>query len=218
MSFRQYRPFEKGEHVLVGGDPSTGMGDYSVCIFLSRQHLDIPLVYQSKSVASKMTTDIYPILNTISEQTGVKPTIAYERNNGGVFEMDRLAALNRAGSFDIFQPKAYGTEGLKDTNKLGWDTNTATRPAMLSQLKEAIDQQLITIPDRHIINELLSFVIVQTSSAWKAQAESGAHDDLVMALAIAWQMYHLAPQPKDMRNTYQEVHQMISQRESEDFY
>jgi hypothetical protein len=60
---------------------------------------------------------------------------------------------------------------------------------MLSMLKEAIDNNLITIYDKPTISEMFSFIISQTSSSWKAQAEQGAHDDLIMALAIAWQLY-----------------------------
>jgi len=36
---------------------------------------------------------------------------------------------------------------------------------------------------------MFSFIISQTSTSWKAQAEQGAHDDLIMSLAIAWQLY-----------------------------
>jgi hypothetical protein len=36
---------------------------------------------------------------------------------------------------------------------------------------------------------MFSFVEVQTSMSWRAQAEKGAHDDLVIALAGAWQLY-----------------------------
>jgi hypothetical protein len=44
---------------------------------------------------------------------------------------------------------------------------------------------------------MFSFIVNQTSSSWKAQAESGAHDDLIMALAIAWQLYQSESPPKD---------------------
>lgn len=190
--WRQYREFLPGEFIVVGGDTSTGAGDYSVCQFLSRTKLDVPLVYHSPKVSSEMTTAIVPVLGAIHDQTGIAPTVAYERNNGGVFEMERLSTLNRSGKYSLFKMPNLGRIEAPDAVKLGWDTNTATRPAMLLQLKEVIDKQAITIYDRPTIEEMFSFVTVQTSSSWKAQAESHAHDDLVMALAIAWQLYQLA--------------------------
>jgi hypothetical protein len=147
------------------------------------------LVYHDKRLATEMTNSIFPVLERIFDTTGVKPTIAYERNNGGVFEMERLASLNRSGKFDIFRMPTFGSEDNPDPVKLGWDTTSATRPKMLSDLKEAIDKRLIMVYDVDTVNELFSFVLVQASSSWKAQAETGAHDDLVMSLAGVWQLY-----------------------------
>lgn len=188
--WRQYRNITEGEHLLVFADTSAGAKDYSAVQFISRQKIDVPLVYHSRKMATEMTNELMPVLEKLYDITGVKPLVAFERNNGGVFEMERLASLNRRGKFDIFKMPTYG-KGWEneDAIKLGWDTNTATRPKMLSDLKDAIDKQVLTIYDRPTIEELFSFVIAKTSSSWKAQAEKGAHDDLVMSLAGAWQLY-----------------------------
>jgi hypothetical protein len=139
-----------------------------------------------------MTNTIYPVLDKICDVTGINPIVAYERNAGGTFEMDRLASLNRLGKFTLFKMPTMGVEDPAQPTKYGWDTNTATRPAMLSQLKEAIDNKLLKVYDKMTIEEMYSFVVVRTTASVKAQAESGMHDDLVMSLAIAWQLYQLA--------------------------
>lgn len=36
---------------------------------------------------------------------------------------------------------------------------------------------------------MFSFVEVQTTTSWRAAAEKGAHDDLIMSLAGVWQLY-----------------------------
>lgn len=197
MSFRQYRAIEPGEFFVVAADPAAGGGDYCATQFISKTKLDVPLVYHSKSLASDMTTALVPVLEKINAVTGKRPVVAYERANGGVFELERLAALNRANKFELFKMPSVGNVESSEAVRYGWDTNTATRPAMLGQLKEAIDKRLLTVYDKLTIEEMYSFVIVQTSSSWKAQAESGAHDDLVMSLAIGWQLYQLC-NPPDM--------------------
>jgi len=108
-----------------------------------------------------------------------------------VAEIERLATLNRLGKYRIYAEKSNvgTTEATSETVKLGWTTSSATRPTMLSALKEAVDNKLIRIYDKPTITEMFSFIVSQTSSSWKAQAEQGAHDDLIMALAIAWQLY-----------------------------
>lgn len=192
--FVKFRELEQGEFIVVGGDCSIGCGDRSVCQFISKNKLDVPLIYASDDSAIEMTNRVFPALEKIKDQTGIKPLIAYERNNGGTFELERLAALNKANKFDIFiMPTKGDTEEDKTTTRLGWDTNTATRPAMLADLKECIDNRVLRIYDEETIKELYSFVNIQTSTAWKAQAEKGMHDDRVMALAIAWQLYLMSP-------------------------
>ncbi len=194
--FRQFRKFQKGEFILVGVDTSSGMSDYSTAQFLSKTRLDVPLVYHAKLLANEMTNSIYPVLERIYDETKLKPVVAYERQAGGVFELERLASLNRAGKFEIFKMPNTGNINNPDPTKLGWDTNTATRPRMLSDLKDAVDKMLIKIYDKPTINEMFSFIIAKTSLSEKAQAEKGAHDDLVMALAIVWQLYQMTPNRK----------------------
>lgn len=202
--FRQYREFEKGEFIVIGGDLSAGGKDRSCCQFISKNRLDVPLIYDSSQMAIEMTNDIVPVLENICDFTGVKPLIAYERNNGGVFEMERLATMNRNGSFDLFKMPVYGKDidteqRMKQEIKYGWDTNTATRPKMLADLKEAIDKKIIRIYDKATIEEMYSFIVSQTSNSWKAQAERNAKDDRVMALAIAWQVFLMSPSVKQAR-------------------
>ena len=138
-----------------------------------------------------MTPKIHAMLEEIYDKTGVKPVIAFERNNGGFFEMDRLATLNRHQKYVIYKEKLNQGTKYRDSEgpKLGWTTSSATRPVMLQMAKEAVDNRVIRIYDRPTITEMFSFIEVQTSTMWRAQAEKNAHDDLVMALAGAWQLY-----------------------------
>lgn len=188
---RKYREYKRDEFIVVGVDTAWGGTDYCVAQFLSKTYLDVPTVYHSKVLATEMTPLIHNELERIYNETGVKPVVAYERNNGGVAEIERLATLNRDGKYRIYQEKRNmaSTDVTEDSVKLGWTTSSSSRPTMLSMLKEAIDNRLIRIYDKPTINEMFSFIVSQTSSSWKAQAEQGAHDDLIMALAIAWQLY-----------------------------
>lgn len=190
--FRQYRNIERGEQLVVGGDTSAGGNDRCTLQFLSKNKLDVPLVYQSPAMATIMTNELLPVLEKIYDVTGARTMVAYERNNGGLFEMERLASLNRDNHFEVFRMPQYGKIENDDPVKYGWETNTATRPKMIGDLKTAVDKRLILLYDRNTIEELFSFIIVPSSASWKAQAERGAHDDLVMALAIAWQLHLLS--------------------------
>lgn len=191
MSFRRYRPYARGEFYVVGVDTAWGGTDYCSGQFLCKTNLDVPTVYHSKVLATEMTPLIHLELERIYDETKVKPVVAFERNNGGIAEIERLATLNRDGKYRIYMEKKNvgSTESTEASIKMGYTTSSASRPVMLQMLKECIDNRLIKIYDKPTVNEFFSFIVSQTSSSWKAQAEQGAHDDLIMALAIAWQLY-----------------------------
>lgn len=199
--FRRYRKYEPGEFIVVGVDTAWGGTDYCVGQFLSKTKLDVPTVYHSKVLATEMTPLIHAELERIFDETKVKPVVAFERNNGGVAEIERLATLNRDGKYRIYTEKTGvgSTDTTSDGIRLGWTTSSASRPTMLSMLKEAIDGKLFRIYDKPTITEMFSFIVSQTSSSWKAQAEVGAHDDLIMALAIAWQLYQSENPPQPIK-------------------
>lgn len=197
MSLRKYRNWERGEFVVVGADTAAGGLDYCTAQFISKTRLDVPLVYHSKVIATEMTPILHLELERIFDETGVKPVIAPETNAGGTFEIERLAKLNRNGKYIIYQQKRNigTTESVENSIMLGWTTTSANRSTMISMLKECVDNKLLHIYDKPTITEMFSFIVSQTSSSWKAQAESGAHDDLIMALAIAWQLYQTESPP-----------------------
>lgn len=192
MSWRQYRKIENGEFLLFGVDTCSGGGDSTACQVISKTKTDVPLVFHSQTTTSDFINELVRVLEAAFDLTKVKPVVALERNNGGSFLMDRVAAMNFGGKFDIFKMPNYGRENPADSVRLGWDTNSATRPKGLQELKDAVDKGILTIYDPLTIEELLSFVVVKTTSAMKAQAERGSHDDLVMALMIAWQLYMIS--------------------------
>lgn len=200
--FRKYRDFEKGEFVLIFADTAWGGQDACAAQFLSYQKLDVPLVYHRKTIASEMTPELHRMAEAICDATGIPPVLCLERNNGGVAELERLKRLNRNGKYILYREKVR--TGFKSNEvegaKLGFTTSSASRPTLLGMLKDAIDNKLINIYDRPTINEAFSFVEKQgLNGAWKAQAEVGAHDDLLMSLGGVWQMYQTERPPRTNR-------------------
>lgn len=201
--FKQFRPIKQGEFFVIAADCSQGGNDYSACAFLSKNSLDFPLVYHSRGVAAQMTANIFPILEKIYDVTGVASVVAFESNNGGASEMERLAVLNRSNKFRLYEMKSVGKIESAPTGKYGYNTNTATRPILLGDWKQAVDGGLVKLYDKDTIREHLSFIISPTG---KAEAETNSHDDLIFAHAIAWQLFQtetpLQPQGYNSANNF----------------
>ena len=197
--FRIYRKIVQGECFLVGGDCSQGGADSNVCSFLSKTKLDIPIVYKKRGVAADMTVAIHPVLEYLFDITGVPPIVAFERNNGGGSEMERLRIMNRNNKYRIYLMKKFGkSTGEEETLDMGYSTNTATRPVLVGDWKQAIDGKLVTIYDQDVVDQHMAFIV---NNLGKPEAAKNRHDDGVISPAICWQLYQTAETSSDYRGT-----------------
>lgn len=197
--FRLYRRLERGEFFVVAIDCAQGGIDANYGQFLSKTKIDVPLIFEKHCVAAEMTPIIHEVLEWLYSTTGVEPVVAFERQMGGISALTQLQTLNRNGHYKIYQRRKLGTtQGEVLTDVLGWDTNSQTRPQMLGDLKQAIDTKLIRLYDKTTIEELGKFII---NKRGRAEAAPNCHDDAVMALAIAWQMYQTETTPSSQKLT-----------------
>lgn len=76
--------------------------------------------------------------------------------------------------------------GVQNGNRvIEWSTDARSRPIMLDELAEAIEEGHMKIHDRLLLDECASF---RKQANGKFEADPSAHDDSVMKWAIAWQM------------------------------
>jgi len=86
------------------------------------------------------------------------------------------------GYKNLYVRERYDNFTGKMVDAFGFETTPTSRPVIVDGLKDVASQSLETITDYDTLGEMLTFVYDEN---WKAQAEEGEHDDLVMALAIA---------------------------------
>ena len=191
--FRLYRRPEMGEFFVVAIDCAQGGIDANFGQFLSKTKIDVPLTFEKHCVAAEMTPIIHEALEWLYGVTGVEPVVAFERQMGGTSALSQLQTLNRNNHYRIYQRRKLGTiQGEIMTDIIGWDTNAQTRPQMLGDLKQAIDNKLIKLYDKTTIDELGKFIV---NKKGRAEAAANCHDDAVMSLAIAWQLYQTETTP-----------------------
>jgi hypothetical protein len=126
--------------------------------------------------------------------------LAIERNNHGHAVIQGLYETMRYPNLfvqdrDIRNVKIRGISEQKTIVKIGWETTALSKPLMLDQLKEGIEgnmyedvaefQPEIEIKDELFLQEALT--IQQNNKT--ICAIQGKHDDIVIASAIAFQMY-----------------------------
>lgn len=105
--------------------------------------------------------------------------IAPERNNHGLLTCVRLRDI---GYPNIYTDTTEGTLQDKDTIRIGFYTDERTKPLIIDKLRGADRERDIEINDTLTLKEMYTFVVTESG---RMEAEKPAHDDTVMALAIA---------------------------------
>lgn len=158
------RPWRK---YLIGVDPAGGGadGDYSCAQVIDRewgaQCAELHGHYPLRELARKLV-ELGEAYNTA--------LVAVERNNHGY---GVLANLRNMKYPNVFQ------QNKED----GWVTSAVSRPAMIENLAAALAEKPGLFQSSRLLNECRTFVRGANGIAGGAP---GAHDDCVMAMAIAW--------------------------------
>jgi len=103
-----------------------------------------------------------------------------ERNNHGLVTCVELRDRQYP---NLYLDVSEGTiEPDRETLNIGVFTSEKTKPLMIDKLRAFDRSREIEINDQQTLEEMLTFVVTESG---KMEAEGGAHDDCVMALALA---------------------------------
>jgi len=150
-------------------DSSEGQDDPAVGVISDWATEEDVTCFNGKISLDEQAKIIYELYCEYNE-----PYIAVERNAGGLTLVEKLLNMGVKNWYYCDDKK----------NKPGWWTQHSNRPVMLNELAEGIALRLKRIPMRDALQEFLSFSWIDG----KPQAISGAHDDWVIAHAIAGQI------------------------------
>lgn len=184
--FADYRP---GHRYACGVDPAEGLGlDNSVISIIDFDAKTSEGVLRPEVVAMYVSDRVPPdSLAYVARDGGSRYgncLIGVERNNHG----HTTLAILKGIYYNIYTEKKTDAANDIDTARLGWHTNAATKPMMLSSLNTAINEMLINVPDKDSVTELRTFPRQDATVFSKGKDENAKHWDRVMAIAIAWQM------------------------------
>ncbi|MEK5318150.1 DNA packaging protein [Paenibacillus sp. FSL L8-0644] len=168
-----YRQPEQGKRYVLAADTAKGKedGDYDAAYVLEERTGEM-----CAALHGKWDTDLYgKKLNTFGLYYNTA-LLAVENNNTGESVLNTL--FNTCHYPLLFMHK----------KSLGWNTNQATRPVMISDFKEAIRDQLYDIYCPELYSECMTLI----DKNGRAEADSGCHDDRILAYSIALQVRQVA--------------------------
>lgn len=166
------------DFTVLGGDTAGEGQDYFTAQVLNRQGKQIA-TYRSQEDEDLYAKQMYCL------GTYYKSLIAIEVN----FSTYPARELQRLNYPYMYVREVFDTALKKIKKSFGFQTNSLTRPIIISNLVEVMRDNILLINDEETLKEALSFVRIKG----KPQASEGAHDDLIMALSIAYYALNQIP-------------------------
>jgi len=159
----------------IGADVALGVGkDYSTAVVINAKR-EVCAVYRSNTIDPSQFGDLLFYLGRYYNNA----LLAVESNSMGIATLNRLTQM---GYLNMYYQTKMANVSKEEGTRIGWRTTSASKPAIIGFLKNAIEQEDIWIPSRVIIGELMNYVADDTG---KTNAIVGQNDDTVIALAIA---------------------------------
>lgn len=166
---------EKDKFYVIGADVAEGLatGDYSVAVVLD-EDLDICAAWHGHIDPDLFGMELIK-LGLMYNESYIGP----ESNNHG---LTTIRSMQRKEYYNLYYQKSYDKISQKVQQKVGWNTNSRTKPLMINTLTEYIREKWVGMPWDVLISECFTYV---KDDEGKTNAQTGSHDDTVMALAIA---------------------------------
>lgn len=169
---------EPDRFYCIGADVAEGLvtGDYS-CALVGDDDFDVVAMWHGHIDPDLFGLELVKLGRYYNEAY-----IGVENNNHG---LTTLTTLKREEYWNLFFSKTYDKISDSVTQKLGWTTSARTKPLMIDKLAEFVREMYLGIYSDVIISEMFTYIIEDNG---KTNAQSGCHDDTVMACAIMLQL------------------------------
>lgn len=101
------------------------------------------------------------------------------------FDSFPIMELQRIGYLNQYTREAQDTYTGRTEKRFGFKTTSLTRPTAISRLIEIVREHCHLLNDKETLEELLTII---RNERGRIEAPEGGHDDMMMALAIAYQV------------------------------
>ena len=163
----------------IGGDTAGEGSDYFVGMVLDARTGEQVAVLHHQFDADQYTKQMYCLGKYYKDAL-----IGIEAN----FDSFPIMELQRLGYTKQYTREAQDTYTGRTEKRFGFKTTSLTRPTIISKLIEIVREHCGLLNDKGTLEELLTIV---RNEKGRIEAPEGGHDDMMMALAIA---YHIKDQ------------------------
>ena len=173
LEIYKYPKFDS--NFIIGADCALGVGqDYSAAVVLNADR-EVCAVYRNNKIDPTQYGDLLFYLGRYYNNA----LVAVESNSLGIATLNRLKQMDYV---NLYHQTKVANVSNEEGTRLGWRTTQATKPMIIGHLKNAIENDDISLAAPVIIQECMTYV---ADASGKTNAISGCNDDTVIATAIS---------------------------------
>ena len=184
--FKIFKPYNSSHRYASGHDVAGGVGlDSSTSVFIDFDVIPAQVCGTYKNNTIKPDVFGYEI----EKQSDVFGSClsAIESNNHG----HATIAIAKQLNVNLYTRESKDTKievGVEKPKEYGWNTNALTKPKMIFAFIKAVEQGLIQLNDKDLIQEAKSYSRDDLMDGENDPRLTTRHFDLLIAACIAWQM------------------------------
>lgn len=179
-----YLPHDDNETYIIGADVGAGVRrDWSVAQVLDGAGRQVA------TYRAQVDPDYFA---TVLDRLGRfynDARLVCESNNHGILTCARLGKDMAYPNF--FTEESYDKLTDTYTVRLGFNTNRKSKPFIIDKLRAGLRNGEVSVVDKETLEEMRSYIVTEEGSM---EAEQGCHDDCVMALALAFNIWEGRPE------------------------
>ena len=174
------------QRYYIGVDCGEGLGgdyDYSVISIIDKDGFQCAEWRSNKVKPYEFTEVVYALATFYN-----RGLLVIEKASAGHTIIDRIK--NDYHYANIFKYKAYDQKTGKSKRHLGWNTDSKSKPMMISDMQEYFEKGQVLINSKMLLEEMKLFEYTEktTGDTKKSSMKAASgHDDTVMAFAMAIQ-------------------------------
>ena len=187
----------KGFKYVIGCDVAEGLGgDFSTIEVINAHTGEQAAEFASNHIPPDTLGDYLINIGKFYNNA----LLVIEVNNHGRSVIDHI----KRKYANIYRRETFDKATMEKTEALGWRTTGITKPILVDALEEAVRNQDLKIRSYSAIKEMRIFVQTDEVGHQGYGAEGSGHDDLVIALGLAYQGIRQTPMMKKPKTLAEE--------------
>ena len=167
------------EKYIIGADVALGVGqDYSTAVVLNTKREVVALYRNNRIDPAAFGKELFYLGRYFNNSL-----LAVESNSMGISTLQKLKDMNYV---NLYHQTKIANISNEEGIRLGFRTTSASKPAIIGNLKNWIFEEEVGVYSSVIVQELKDYLADERGST---NAGPGCFDDTVMSLAIACEVY-----------------------------